>query len=172
MERLTYLTDKHACDRTHASSNHHEKGATIMSERHRITDAANAKAFVLAGNAHFTIVSPKTGTRYTYRVKVLKEGDAAPTGPWFASLLTGPDNESCYEYFGTIFANGAYRTSRKSRITDDAPSVRAFAWVWHELTTGSLRVEFWHEGRCGRCGRTLTVPESIASGFGPICIAA
>jgi len=28
----------------------------------------------------------------------------------------------------------------------------------------------FHEGACGRCGRTLTVPESIASGFGPECI--
>jgi hypothetical protein len=27
----------------------------------------------------------------------------------------------------------------------------------------------WHEGRCGRCGRKLTVPESIESGFGPEC---
>jgi len=24
--------------------------------------------------------------------------------------------------------------------------------------------------RCGRCGRVLTVPESVESGFGPECI--
>jgi hypothetical protein len=31
-------------------------------------------------------------------------------------------------------------------------------------------LEFWHEGRCGRCGRRLTVPDSIASGYGPECV--
>jgi hypothetical protein len=31
-------------------------------------------------------------------------------------------------------------------------------------------VVIWHEGRCGRCGRRLTVPESIESGYGPECI--
>jgi hypothetical protein len=30
-------------------------------------------------------------------------------------------------------------------------------------------VEFWHEGKCCRCGRKLTVPASIASGIGPEC---
>ena len=33
------------------------------------------------------------------------------------------------------------------------------------------RFEFRHEGRCGRCGRALTVPESIDTGFGPHCAA-
>src|SRR5882672_9405186 len=31
-------------------------------------------------------------------------------------------------------------------------------------------IEIWHSGSCGRCGRTLTVPESVLSGFGPECI--
>jgi hypothetical protein len=31
-------------------------------------------------------------------------------------------------------------------------------------------IEIWHEGRCGKCGRTLTVPDSIANGLGPECI--
>jgi hypothetical protein len=26
-----------------------------------------------------------------------------------------------------------------------------------------------HEGKCGRCGRLLTVPSSIESGIGPEC---
>jgi hypothetical protein len=48
----------------------------------------------------------------------------------------------------------------------------AFAWFWDRLRNGNLpeQVEVHHEGRCGRCGRALTVPESIESGFGPECI--
>ena len=30
-------------------------------------------------------------------------------------------------------------------------------------------VQVWHEGRCGKCGRKLTVPESLTSGLGPEC---
>jgi hypothetical protein len=29
--------------------------------------------------------------------------------------------------------------------------------------------EVYHEGRCGRCNRKLTVPESIETGLGPEC---
>ena len=32
------------------------------------------------------------------------------------------------------------------------------------------KADGWHEGRCGRCGRKLTVPESIEAGYGPECI--
>jgi hypothetical protein len=28
-----------------------------------------------------------------------------------------------------------------------------------------------HENHCGRCGRTLTVPESVERGIGPDCLA-
>jgi hypothetical protein len=48
----------------------------------------------------------------------------------------------------------------------------AAAWLFgHLLERRPLpRCTVHHEGRCGRCGRTLTVPESIESGFGPECI--
>ena len=92
--------------------------------------------------------------------------------PWFVQLLTGSDNESDYTFFGTIFADGSFRLSRKSPIGPDAPSVKGFDWIWRHLQAGNLpeTVEVHHEGRCGRCGRALTVPESIESGFGPECI--
>jgi hypothetical protein len=31
-------------------------------------------------------------------------------------------------------------------------------------------IEIWHEGKCGKCGRQLTVPSSIETGIGPECI--
>lgn len=49
---------------------------------------------------------------------------------------------------------------------------KAFRWLWVQLTKGNElpdKVEVWHEGRCGACGRRLTVPESIAQGLGPVC---
>ena len=123
-------------------------------------------SFVTAGNARFTLVSKKTGQRFTYRVR---QDDAQK--PAFVSVLTGPDNEADYQYLGVIFADTGFRVTRRSRISPDAPSARGFAYFWHELTNGGdlERLEFWH---CGRCGRALTDPESIAKGIGPVCEAA
>jgi hypothetical protein len=157
-----------------------------MSTAHQFESAEQALAFLLAGNARVTFVSQKTGTRFTFRVRRPEE-----TSPWFVSLLNGSDNEGDYAFLGTIFPARsataghvgalttvyrapqlmAYRHGKKSRVGSSAPSARAFAWVAERLLRGELPAgcEVWHEGRCGRCGRALTVPESIASGIGPVC---
>lgn len=130
------------------------------------------RAFVLAGHAVFTLVSLKTGARFTYKVGT-PETPRPGAGPvHFVSVLTGPDNTSDYQFVGTIFGERDYRHSRKARITEQAPSVQAFTWFWRQLVAGADltgKVEIYHEGRCGRCGRALTVPESVESGYGPDC---
>lgn len=133
---------------------------------HRITDIAAIKRFVLGGNARFTLVSGKTGTRFTYRVRASECGRFR-----WVNLLTGPDNDSSYEFLGTIFEDGSYRHGKRSRVAGEAPSAVAFQWFFDVVASGMVpsTLEFWHEGRCGRCGRVLTVPESIATGFGPEC---
>ncbi len=127
--------------------------------------AGRRRAFVLAGNAVVTIRSSKTQTRFTYRVQISKP-KIGQQPVWFVKLLNGADNTSDYTYLGTLFAHG-FRTTRASRISSAAPSFVAFEWLsrhWEDA-----RVDVWHEGRCGRCGCTLTVPESIESGIGPTC---
>lgn len=134
----------------------------------QITSATAALQFMLAGNAYFTLVSKVTGTRFTYRVGMPKKArDQAK--PWYyVSLLNGPDNTSNYTWMGTILSHGGYRYAR---VGADAPSTKAFLWILEHLQAGRMpsNVEFWHEGRCGRCGRLLTVPESVARGIGPEC---
>lgn len=147
-----------------------------------LTDARTAGRFILAGDARLTITDEAAGRRFTYRIAAPKT-DTARGGRVtdFASnvrFVNLADNEDTRQFLGTIFLAGAagyvFRTSRKSRVSPDAPSVRAFGEVWGALAgLGQMPVGFslWHEGRCGRCGRTLTVPASIASGFGPDCAA-
>lgn len=131
----------------------------------KFESAAAAKAFVLAGNATITLRSLKTETHLTFRIRQPKGKDVH-----FVSVLTGSDNESNYTFLGTIFPNGTYKQSHKSKI-GDAISAAGFDWFWkamqHDVLPDTLQV--WHEGSCGRCGRKLTVPESIASGIGPEC---
>lgn len=131
--------------------------------------AGSEREFVLAGRAVFTLRSRRTGDRFTYQVKARDISD--PRTVWFVSVLTGAQNDSDYSYLGFInaeevFVNGGV----KSRIGYDAPSAKGFAWFWRHVDALDLeQVEVWHEGACGRCGRALTDPESIASGLGPVC---
>lgn len=126
------------------------------------------KSFTLAGNATFTVENTATGGRYTFKVQAGK----AENAPHFVKVLTGSDNTADYTFLGTIFGEGDFVHSRKSAISREAPSAKAFAWLWQTLRaeTPNLRtVRVLHEGRCGRCGRALTVPSSIESGLGPEC---
>ena len=60
-------------------------------DRGRIESPADMRAFALAGNATFTLVSERTGQRFTFRVRVSDDGRAH-----FVSVLTGPDNGGDY----------------------------------------------------------------------------
>jgi len=140
--------------------------AVASAEHAGFETVETAKAFILAGNARFTVVSQKTGTRFTFKVRA-KEG----TTLHFVSVLTGSNNEADYEFIGTIFNGSRFARSMKSRIGNEAPSMKAFSWVIAQILAGKMPAmsEIHHEGRCGKCGRALTVPESIKSGLGPIC---
>lgn len=134
-------------------------------------DAAHALRFILAGNARVTLVSRRTGARFTFRVRVSRDNPLIH----FVAVMNGPNNEEDFAYLGTIFSQPqgtrTYRHGMKSRIASTAPSAVAFAWAFGKLARGTSpeELEVHHEGRCGRCGRVLTTPESISTGIGPVC---
>lgn len=136
-----------------------------MSHAKQIANLEDARDFMTAGNATFTLRNPESGNRFTYKVR--GGGDK----PLFVMVLTGPDNDADFRYLGCIFDDGRFVVTRKSSISPKAPSALAFAWTWARVSTGRDigPAEFWHEGRCGRCNRKLTVPESIDRGLGPDC---
>jgi hypothetical protein len=152
------------------------------------------RAWILAGNATFTLVSNRTGARYTYKVK----RDKLTTdlnGRYHVLLLVGPDNESSFAYLGSLRGRlrqvetggvfdieelvWEFHRGQRSPYADDSPPIKVFRWMWWRLsngidlasagTSGGAGAHLLHAGRCGRCGRTLTVPESIESGYGPEC---
>ena len=131
----------------------------------------NPEDFVLAGKAIFTVQNENTGNRFTYKVKQAE----ADKKVWFVSVLNGPDNGSNYAYIGTIFGNDFhvptldFRLTKKSTVKADAQSFRVFAWMLKNKSVLPEFVKLHHEGFCGRCGRRLTVPESIKNGLGPEC---
>ena len=127
----------------------------------------NPMLFALAGNARFTLVSQVTQKRFTYKVRA-SENNATMH---FVSVLTGPDNWSNYSYLGYIRRGVYFHGGQMARVGKDAPSAKAFDWFWRHLSAGKVSplVEIHHCMACGRCGRALTVPESIRTGFGPEC---
>lgn len=126
-------------------------------------DNSEALKFIFAGKSIVTLLNSKTGNRFTFKVKQAKDSNM-----FFVSVLTRPET---YSYIGTCI-EGKFRHGRKSDISADAQSVKVFDYVLAKLVLGTLPdfIEAWHEGRCGKCGRPLTVPSSISNGLGPECI--
>lgn len=162
----------------------------VMSESSQITDFEALEPFVLGGNATVTVVSKTTRSRFTYRVEQKRVGRRkngetdeqygarkrrAQDGARFVKVMTGPDNQNSYTHIGHINEHREFRLDGSSRISAGAPSVSAWRWFWSAVRTQSNKLdqcEVWHDGRCSRCGRRLTVPESVSSGIGPVCAAA
>lgn len=136
--------------------------------------ACVTKQFVLAGDAIFTIKSPD-GKHRTYRVTRVEGNDRWPEA-YFVKTLVGPDNTEDYAYLGKLDTfTGQVSTTAKSKSWQDTTRLRLLNRVLARVWTGDhdayLQHGYYthHEGRCGRCGRILTVPSSIESGIGPEC---
>ncbi len=133
----------------------------------------DARAFTLAGNATITLESQKTGAHFTYRVRqALDRETEKPTDRYFVSVLNGPDNEHSFAYVG-LLDGGSFRQTAKSRFAADTPSVRGFVYFWNAIAADRMpnTMNVRHEGKCGRCNRKLTTPESLDRGIGPECAA-
>jgi hypothetical protein len=151
------------------------------------TNAKDVKTFALAGNAILTVSSAKTGARYTFRIaapseKTEKGGLKRDTTKElrFVSLLTGPDNTADYTYLGvikgvpTLETGPTFALTAKSKLPEYSDPVKAARYlcervIRHPEAPMPPGLEVRHEGKCGCCGRKLTVPESIDRGIGPEC---
>jgi|ETNvirnome_2_300_1030623.scaffolds.fasta_scaffold25049_2 hypothetical protein len=137
--------------------------------------AEDARRFIFAGNATVTLTSLATGTHFTFKVRKKDVDDA--DAPFFVSVLNGgcaapPAYWPNYMYIGFVPAapGSALVAGRKDH--PDAPSFKAFDWaIRHLLEREEIpeQLTIQHEGKCCRCARKLTHPDSIASGIGPEC---
>jgi hypothetical protein len=137
----------------------------------------HALTFILGGKSTFTIKSTRTGKHFTYKVNAPRANDKDTSTIFWVRMLNGSDNEGNYGYIGFIKNNGQgwdfYHGGGKAFAGKDAPGVVAISYTFNNfvsLCKQHPEIEIWHEGKCCRCGRTLTVPESIESGIGPECI--
>lgn len=147
-----------------------------VSAEYILSEADGFIRFITAGNATITVVSKRTGSRYTYKIKRANGG-----AMFFVATLTGPNNEVDYQYLGffdvdlldgnPIVRRGQTLIAGRKGNAEDI-RFKGFDWLLtHTVENGVVpeQAVVYHEGRCGRCGRMLTTPESIASGIGPEC---
>lgn len=122
-----------------------------------------ALKYIFGGNCYTTFLNTNSNNRFTYKVTLSKKDKSI----YYICVLTGPD---IYTYVG-FYKNGEYFHSPKSSIGIEAQSVKVFNWVIFNLTKKTLPnfIEIWHDGRCGKCGKQLTVPKSVEIGIGPDC---
>jgi hypothetical protein len=143
----------------------------MQATQHHFESVEDAKQFAFAGNAILTLESLKSGVHFTYKVKQAKDRETQEPQPglYFVNLLSNgnADDDNSFTYLGMI-RGGQFTLTRASKAGIDSPSVKAFRFFLGLQELHEALV-IRHEGRCGHCGRTLTVPESIDRGIGPDC---
>lgn len=113
-------------------------------------------------NGTITVQSLKTGEHRTFKVSTVRHG--ALEGKRIVSMLVGADNENDYQGFGFVDDRGISVWQRKrTSFFETVANMLAFPDNWQD------KARFLFEGRCRRCNRKLTHPESIDSGIGPEC---
>lgn len=140
----------------------------------RIDGVENIYNFVMAGKAWFALKSVKTGVVFQYQVNAAKQKHNNATTAWWVSTLitnTTNDMESPYRYIGGLYTRGVGKPWFHPNNFIKDLKVDTFVWFWDKLVKRELpkSLEFYHIGRCAKCGHKLTTEESIELGFGPTC---
>lgn len=144
-----------------------------------ITDPKLALAYLIQARRNtVTFHSVASGARFTFQIQPSDKKQAKEKGAkdlrFWVKFLCGQDNENDYRYLGQIL-NGRFSLTKKSLdsgLSEKTPAYIAFKTSFDALVAG--RMPGWLEvipsGRCARCGRKITVPDSVKDGFGPECI--
>jgi hypothetical protein len=117
-------------------------------------------------NGTLTIHNPATGNHKTFQIKTQKPHASFAPNERILSLLTGPDNTSCYNSIGIIKDNGKVVMWKKHRSN---PVIGQYVNMVMNPEKFEDRAEYLWEGKCRICNRKLTTPESIKTGIGPVC---
>lgn len=126
-------------------------------------------------NGIYTIQNLSTSDYRTFKIHSQLEDARFAPGRRIISLLDGADNHNSYRGFGFVEDDGIF-VWNKYRGKDKMSSFDWFSiMVWHIATRTPHNFFDYNayklhlEGKCIKCNRRLTTPQSIESGIGPIC---
>ena len=128
------------------------------------------RVHLTAGRALFTIDNGR-GEHFTYSVT---RKDARQGGDiYFVSLRRNGESRP-FQYVGVLELTEPYtlRLTSRSVFAKDSVEVRAFRFalrVIQDIQPLPSGYAIMGSDTCAACGRTITVRESIETGFGPEC---
>lgn len=129
--------------------------------------------YILAGNAIVTIYNEDTRKHLIFQVTRATEilhPDRFNEHLWF---VAGQVANGHFVYMGIIIPKSLHFTATVgSRMSYGTQHMDSFSWLMRQLINNKLpkSIKIYHNGKCGTCGRRLTVPSSIERGVGPVCI--
>jgi hypothetical protein len=136
---------------------------------------ATMKRAVKLFNGRYTIESKATGEHRTFWIQTQAADASFAPGQRLLGLLTGTDNDNPDDYAAFAFVDdqGIHVWTKKR-----APGMKFLDYadmLWTLALDGAFSpwaergFRILVEGRCLRCNRALTTPESIERGIGPVC---
>lgn len=142
----------------------------------RKLDDVDIIPFMLAGKSKFTMLG--VSNRFTYYIMAPKnKGVKSQTHRFVKVMDTSRGND--FTYIGFLkLVDGRWQyifaqpNVKRPSFNIDSLEVRAFRYVFDRGVNGIYddRIQVWHEGKCACCGRPLTTPESLVTGWGPVCM--
>jgi len=128
------------------------------------------RQFIIGGKANFTVKSLVSGKHLIFKISKAKDSNTK----YFVSIDTHYDKFMCIGllYCSQNIDNFVFKKSSKMK-DEDAISVKTIKFIVDNYINNNnphKMLEFYHHGKCARCGRKLTTPHSIEIGIGPECL--
>ena len=133
----------------------------------KFMSASDIQHYIQGGHGVCTIENPYSLNKYTYAFrKPVHEEDFAE-GVAFVYVKSGRN----FMYVGMMEPDMKFRKTRKSKYDTDSPEFKGAKYICDcaRIKNFHIRMNIYHEGICGCCGRKLTDPSSIRLGIGPGC---
>ena len=130
----------------------------------------DAKRYISAGKAVFTLETTKYDEGYTYKFVHDKKDKCVYRFKVYR--MFGNDNENDYTFIGLYYSDtGTYKSKAdKANKPMYDRLIAAFLRMIHSDTEQWYNTcKFYKSKLCAVCGRRLTTPESIERGIGPEC---
>jgi hypothetical protein len=126
---------------------------------------------LLTHNGIITMRNPATGNHRTVRITTQGKDEKFAPGQRILSLLTGPDKWIPFAFVGVRDFSPTVNVwwSKRGANTEKSDWERIALMVLYPDHYLGRGIEYMFEGRCRVCNRSLTNPESIESGIGPVC---
>lgn len=131
--------------------------------------------FLFAGKSVFTVSNEETKEHFTFKVRARESewprGSGKRSTSYFLNIKAS-GGKYPFRYIGILEADGLVKTTGKSDFQPHEKEYKVGAWAAQTVIAGKMipvKYHINHAGKCGRCARELTHPESLKSGIGPEC---